>query len=85
MSEVEHRPDQDRFELREDGATGVLTYDRDERSVRFLHTVVPPEIEGRGIGSRLTETAVAWAREQDLAVIPVCPFVRTWLEQHPDA
>ncbi len=86
---VVHVPDQNRFELRDgadaDAEVSVLTYERSEGEVRFLHTVVPPELEGRGVGSRLAERAVAWAREEGLEVVPVCSFVQSWLQRHPEA
>ena len=84
-ADVVHAPDRSRFELTQDGATAVLTYEEGDGDVALLHTVVPPELEGSGIGSRLAETAVGWAREQGLEVVPVCSFVRGWLERHPDA
>ena len=89
MSDVTHVEEKNRFEVREDGEVAVLTYEVDdegrEPSVTFLHTVVPDALEGRGIGSALAETGVRWAQEQGLAVVPQCPFVRSWLERHPEA
>jgi uncharacterized protein len=90
MTDVLHVPDQNRFELRDDDETAVLTYeiggpDSDDGTVTFVHTVVPPAMEGDGVGGRLAETGVAWAREQGLDVVPVCSFVRGWLERPPEA
>ena len=89
MSEVLHAEDRSRFEVREDDEVAVLTYEVDdegrEPSVTLLHTVVPDALGGRGIGSALAEAGVRWAREQGLAVVPECPFVRSWLERHPEA
>jgi hypothetical protein len=86
MSDVLHVPDQNRFELRDGDDVAVLTYDReDDGAVAFLHTVVPPSMEGRGVGSRLAETGVRWAREQGAEVVPLCSFVKGWLGRHPEA
>lgn len=92
MSDVVHVPGQNRFELREGDAAdevAVLTYERGDdpadQSVALLHTVVPTSLAGRGVGSRLVETAVRWARDEQLEVVPVCTFVQGWLERHPDA
>ena len=84
-SDVVHSPEQSRFELTKDGATAVLTYEEGDGDVAMLHTVVPAELEGAGIGSQLATAAVGWAREQGLEVVPVCSFVRSWLERHPEA
>ncbi len=89
MSDATHLPDRSRFEVREDGHTAVLTYELDdeaaEPTVVFLHTVVPDELEGRGIGSRLAEAGVRWARESGYRVDPVCTFVSGWLDKNPEA
>jgi len=85
VPDVVHATDRSRFELTRDGATAVLTYEEGDGDVAFLHTVVPAELEGAGIGSRLAEAGVRWAREQGLEVVPVCSFVRGWLERHPEA
>jgi predicted GNAT family acetyltransferase len=85
LNDVAHVPSRSRFELTVDGSTAVLVYEEGESDVALLHTVVPPELEGRGLGSRLAEAAVAWARAQDLEVVPVCSFVQGWLQRHPDA
>lgn len=83
--EVVHRPEQSRFTAQVGGSTGLLTYDRAGRTVAMTHTIVPPEIGGRGVASALTAAAVAWARDQGLAVDPQCSYVRAWLDRHPDA
>jgi uncharacterized protein len=85
MSDVLHVPDQNRFELRDGDEVAVLTYERGDADVALVHTVVPEALGGDGVGSRLAETAVRWAREQDLEVVPVCTFVQSWLERHPEA
>ena len=85
MSDVVHVPEQSRFQVESDGVVAVLTYERGERDVALLHTVVPRELEGQGVGSRLAEAAVAWVREQGLEVVPVCSFVQGWLARHPEA
>jgi predicted GNAT family acetyltransferase len=45
---------------------------------------VNPAYEGRGFGSRLAEAALDDARRQALAVVPLCPFIAWYIEQHPE-
>lgn len=85
MTEVVHVPERSRFELSDGDDVAVLVYEEDERDVALLHTVVPPSMAGRGVGGRLAEAAVGWARAQDLEVVPVCTFVQSWLARHPEA
>jgi uncharacterized protein len=86
---VQHVPDRNRFELQEgkgsSGELAYLDYELGEGSVTFLHTVVPESMGGRGVGGRLAETAVGWAREQELDVVAECTFVQGWLAKHPEA
>lgn len=77
--EVQHLPEQARFQAVVDGATAFLTYERTDGRVAMTHTIVPPEIGRRGIAGRLTATAVDWAREQGLEIDPQCSYVRRWL------
>lgn len=89
--EVVDNPDQSRFEIRVDGvAAGAAHYrlhpaaaGEPERIV-FTHTVVEPEFEGRGVGSRLAGGALTLARERGLRVVAQCPFIAAYLEKHPE-
>ena len=52
--------------------------------IAFTHTNVDPAYEGRGFGSRLAEAALADARREGLAVVPLCPFIAWYIEHHPE-
>ena len=79
-----HLPERSRFEVAEPSGSAVLTYTLGDDEVVLEHTVVPPELEGRGVGSVLVRAALSWAAQQHLAVVPQCTFVRGFLERHPD-
>ncbi|MFZ0187725.1 MAG: GNAT family N-acetyltransferase [Streptosporangiaceae bacterium] len=77
--------DASRFELHADGSLAELVYRiRGDRLV-LIHTEVPVELEGRGIGGRLVTAAVDRAAREGLTLVPLCPFARDWLERHPEA
>ena len=40
--------------------------------------------EGQGLGSRLVRHVLDDARQHNLEVVPVCPFVRDYIARHPD-
>ena len=82
--EVTHDERRRRFELEENGATGFLTYALRDGAIVFTHTIVPSELEGRGIGSRIVKTGLDHARAQGLKVVPQCSFVQGYIERHPD-
>jgi uncharacterized protein len=75
---------QSRFELDTDGHVAELMYHRNGRRLALIHTDVPAELEGRGIGGWLVAAAVGRAAREGLTVVPLCPFARSWLERHAD-
>lgn len=78
-------PEAHRFELHLDGERiGELAYRQRNDRIAFTHTNVDPAYEGRGFGSRLAEAALEDARRQGLAVVPLCPFIAWYIEQHPE-
>lgn len=74
-----------RYELVEDGTLlGVLNY-RDRPNARVLvHTEVDSVHEGKGAGTRLIESALADIDARGLELVPLCPFVRAYLRNHPE-
>jgi len=73
-----------RFETTVDGTTAFLTYHRNGKRLVLIHTEVPESLEGKGVGSAIVRFALDYARTNDLTVVPQCPFVRAYLERHPD-
>ena len=82
--QVTDAADASRFEATVEGHTGVLEYRLEGNRLVLVHTEVPDELEGRGVGSRLVRAAVARAEAEGLTIVPVCQFARSWLEKHPD-
>ena len=82
--EVRDNREQARFELETDGAMAIATYRRQDDHITFIHTEVPESLGGRGIGKRLVRGALAMVRAEGLKIIPACPFVRHYVETHPE-
>jgi uncharacterized protein len=74
-----------RLEFRADGQLAELVYRRHGKRLVLIHTEVPAELEGRGIGGTLVTAAIDLAARDGLTLVPLCPFARSWLERHPDA
>jgi len=73
-----------RFELAVDGHIAATYYERGDGIITFVHTEVPPELGGQGIGSRLVKGALDQVRADGLKVIAQCPFVKAWIDKHAD-
>jgi hypothetical protein len=73
-----------RFELHADGHTAVLEYVQAGDRLRLMHTEVPPELRGRRYAEVLARAGLEHARGNHLKVVPFCPFVRAFLQRHPE-
>lgn len=73
-----------RFELETSGRVAFLDYMQAGSNITYTHTEVPPELEGQGLGSSLARYALDYARENNLKIIPICPFVTSYLKRHPE-
>lgn len=81
---VTHNDAARRFEAQVDGHLGVADYELADGVMHMTHTVVPDALRGRGIAAHLVQAALDHARAQGLKVNPLCSYVRTYMERHPD-
>ncbi|MET9778303.1 GNAT family N-acetyltransferase [Streptomyces sp. NPDC006367] len=90
MGDIEIRDDRaaGRLEARGDGeVVGRIEYfvlEAPERALVPVHTVVEPAHEGKGIAGSLARELYTLARDEGVAVAPLCPYVAKWAERHPD-
>ena len=82
--EVVDNREEGRFELDTDVGLALLNYDRRDGLLYLIHTDVPPAAKGRGIGSRLVQQVLDRARAQGVKIVPWCPFVRAYIDRHPE-
>jgi hypothetical protein len=73
-----------RFEAHISGKTAFLAYRRMPGKLTLVHTEVPAEIAGHGIGSALVRAGLDFAREQGLMVVPLCPFATDYIRRHQE-
>ena len=72
-----------RFELELDGTMARLDYKIGKSGAIYLiHTEVPDQFEGEGVGHKLVREALEIIERNDLKIIPLCPFVRSFLKKH---
>jgi len=82
MGDVINNKEHHRFELVVDGHLAATYYKLDGDVITFIHTEVPPELGGRGVGSKLVQGALDQVRKDGLKVVPQCPFVKAWIGKH---
>ncbi|MCC5936961.1 MAG: N-acetyltransferase [Lunatimonas sp.] len=64
---------------------GEMTYSRaGEKLIIIDHTEVGDVLRGTGAGKKLVLAAVSWARENDLQIMPLCPFAKSVFERNPE-
>ncbi len=83
MSDVRDNPDEQRFELVEQGHLAFAEYQIEGDVITFTHTIVPASLQGMGVGSRLIAGALDEARSRGLKVRPQCSFVAAYIARHP--
>lgn len=83
--QVTDNPKQHRYEARLDGElVGYLAYRLHPQVITLVHTETLPAGQGRHVGSRLVQKALDDIRARGLRMVPICPFVRGWLQRHPE-
>ena len=73
-----------RFEMDVGGKIAFITYRRTAQVLTLLHIEVPPEFEGKGVGSQLTRGVLELARAARVKVVPRCPFIAHYIASHAE-
>lgn len=81
---VTHNEAAHRFEATVDGLRCLLTYRLFPDRIVLQHTEVPPPLERHGIAAKLTRAALDFARANHLRVIPLCPYVSSFLRKNSE-
>lgn len=85
--EITHEPRSDggRYHLLVDEAdAGEIDYRMDGDVRVFVHTGVRDEYEGQGLAGKLVQHALDDARSAGIKIGATCPYVRSYLERHPE-
>ena len=81
---VRDNAERHRFELDAGCHVAFSNYKRDGSTITIMHTEVPKELGGKGIGSQLVRGLLEIARTQGLKVVAKCPFVAGYIAKHPE-
>jgi len=82
---VRNDPEAHRYEIREgDTLLGIAAYEHRGNTLVFTHTEIDQNSGRSGLGGTLVRAALDDVRSQGITIVPQCPFVRGWIERHPD-
>ncbi|AWB94486.1 N-acetyltransferase [Agromyces badenianii] len=83
--DIVRNDDRHRYELSFAGErAGFAQYRLHDGTIVFTHTVVLPEFEGRGLGSRLAKFVLDDAVTRGQRIVPECPFIAAYLRRHEE-
>jgi uncharacterized protein len=73
-----------RFELETGGAIAFVTYRKSPGAITLEHTEVPPELGGKGIGSKIARATLDAVRAQGRKLTVECEFIQSFMGKHPE-
>ena len=82
--QIRNNESESQFEYEADGKLAVVEYKVAPGKIILTHTEVPKELAGQGIAQKLVTTALDHARSKKLRVVPLCSYVATFIERHPE-
>jgi len=78
-------PEQSRYEMHVHGAlAGFVAYHRHGQAISLQHTEVRPAFQGAHLATELARFTLDDARKRDLAVLPFCPYISSWIKKDPE-
>lgn len=83
--EVTANAELSRYEIHVDGElAGFTMFVPEGDVVVFPHTEVDRKFAGQGLANTLIAGALDDIRAQGRTVVPLCPFVKAFIDKHPD-
>ena len=83
--QIIHNGERKGFFTGSNGTEAEITYrEKPNGTLVYNHTYVPAELRGKGVAGKLTRFAMEWAREHGRKVRATCPYIVSFLENHPE-
>lgn len=81
-----NRESKGHFKAVENGKeAGIMTYSWAGKDKFIIdHTDVSPEFKGKNVGKQLVMAAVNYAKENNVKIIPLCPFAKSVFDKTPE-
>ncbi|MEU7142608.1 GNAT family N-acetyltransferase [Nocardia sp. NPDC046473] len=83
-AKVVRNDEKNRYEVFYGGdLAGFAEYEERDDETVFIHTEIDGAFSGKGLGSTLAKHAVEDVIERGRVIRPLCPFIKAYLEKHP--
>lgn len=81
--EIKHNKEQQRFYLLQNGKESYVHYIlQKDKIINLIRTYVPPEQRHQGIAGQIVKAVFEYSRENNLKVIPTCPYVNYFISNN---
>lgn len=81
---VVHKKEDNIFEVDINGISNILRYEMEGKRMVFFTTFVDESLEGNGIASKLTKTALEYAIANGFTIVPMCSFTQAYIKRHKE-
>ncbi len=72
------------FQMELEGHLAFIQFNEIKDRIALVHTEVPEELGGKGVGKALVEKTLKLIQESGKKVMPYCPFVFAYIKRHPE-
>jgi predicted GNAT family acetyltransferase len=81
--QIDHDLQEKTFFARIEGEEAELAYSLPKEGIiDFMHTYVPEGLRGKGVGEQLVKKGLAYAKENNMKIVPTCRFVDAFVKRH---
>lgn len=83
---VIHDKEEQKFQINIEEQEAYLRYliSNKDNTINFLSTYTPPALRGNGLAEKIVKEGFKFAEENNLKVIPTCPYIHTFLKRNPE-
>jgi predicted GNAT family acetyltransferase len=80
-----HDPNRQIFFVDINGEICKLGYRKiDHQTLDYRSTFTPNALRGQGIAGKITAVALEYAQKNNYLIIPSCPYIKNYIETHPE-
>lgn len=76
--------DEHKITINDESEIARLTYHLEKGAMQITGTYVDPTYRGKGLASKLTQKAIAYAKDNGLFIQPICPYVKSYFKRNPE-